>query len=384
MDFTPRPEPKGRFFAELESARGIAALFVAGYHCAHSPVLIAGSERPLYTLGESHWTWALLREFHHLVVMGTAGPHLGVLFFFILSGFVLTNSLHQGPQATAGRASARFFLARFLRIYPAVVATILIFWGVYAFTGFSFDPSIYTARSLLLNFALLRTNIDGAMWTLQVEFLALPLIFLAFLLQSRLGLWATSLLVLALTALAFSGWWVRLIPSPSRTGWLYTFLFGVMAYHLGRRIVPALRQRMATIVLVVSVLIFFLIGLLIRKQWETIGTTLAGAAIVAVLAFGPTLPATALLRARPIRFLGRVSYSLYLLHPLTLPIIAKPQALFGGWVERGVPAILISLGLWFVTVVVILPLAWFMYRMVEVPFIRLGKRWRGGARRTAR
>ena len=132
---------------------------------------------------------------------------------------------------------------------------------------------------------------------------------------------------------------------------------------------------MATVVFLVSVVVLFLVGTVIHGKWESIVKAGAAAVMVAVLAFGPTIRASAPLRAFPLRFLGRVSYSFYLLHPLTIPVIATQSALFGRWVEPGVPAFPILLALWLATTVAALPLARLMYRTVEVPFVRFGKRF---------
>ncbi len=369
---TPAPTPKSRFFPELESARGIAALLVAGFHCGQAPTLIAGATGRLSDPREEGF-WELPKNLYGLLVSGTGFPHHGVLFFFVLSGFVLTDSLLQGPAGT-GRAAGRFFIARFFRIYPAIAGTILVFLAAHAFLGLALDPNGYSASSIVRNIALLQTNIDGVMWTLQVEILALPLIFAAFVLHARVGIGAVAAFALALTLLGFGGPWARLVGDwPSRTQWLFAFLFGVLSYHLGRQAFQGMRKRSATILFLASVVVFFLVGTAIHKVWEIIFKGAAAGAILGLLAFAPRITASALLRTGPLRFLGRISYSFYLLHPLTLAVIWKQPALLGGWIERGVPTFLIMLALWLGTTVAILPLAWLMYRAVELPFIRLGK-----------
>ena len=368
----PRPtlQPKSQFFVELESSRGLAALLVAGMHCARTPLLIAGARVEVRNIEETGWFWQWLGHLHHVVVYGQHELHHGVLFFFVLSGFLLTASLQQGPAAM-GRAAGRFFLARLFRIYPAIVATILVFWVAYAWAGIALDPTAYAPGSILRNLLLLQVNIDGVMWTLQVEMVAIPLIFAAFLLRSRFGLGAVAILALTLMILSFWGPWNRLGPWGAK--FLYPFLVGVIAFHIGRRTVPSLGQRTGSVVFLLSVFVFFTIGTIIHQQWQTIGKASAAAVMIAVLAFAPTVSASGLLRTRPLRFLGRVSYSFYLLHPLTLAVIYHQPGVFGAWAVRGIPGIAISLGLWAATTLAILPLAWLMYRTVEVPFVRYGK-----------
>jgi peptidoglycan/LPS O-acetylase OafA/YrhL len=214
----------------------------------------------------------------------------------------------------------------------------------------------------LRNALLLDTNVNPVMWTIQLELLALPMIFFAFLANARWGLGSVAALTLALAVWSFSGWW------------FYMFLVGVMAWHLGHRWLPGVAPRRATVMFVGSVLVFFLISCLIRNKWQLLVQTAAAAVLCAVLAFGPRLPAAALLRAGPLRFLGRVSYSFYLLHPLTLFVIWKQPVALGRLVETGIPPVAVWLMLWAATTLAILPLAWLTYRTIELPFIRLGKR----------
>ncbi|MGI8437755.1 MAG: acyltransferase family protein [Chthoniobacterales bacterium] len=377
---TPLPPTKGKFHVELESARGVAALLVAGFHCAQAPVLLGGQSVFLRAVPESGWFWKFLHLLHEQIVYSNEPLHHGVLFFFVLSGFLLTESLELGP-AGIGRSGARFFLARLFRIYPAIVATVLIFWGVQQVFGNTLVQPPNSLSNLLRNLLLIEVNLDGVMWTLQVEFLAIPLLFAAFLLYRLWGAGAAALPALGFWSLAFVGPWVRWgSHGPSRTAWLYTFLIGALGYYLCRKICARWRRATSTAVFFLCVICFFTLGLLVHQQWQTAGKAIAAALLITVLAFGPRLSVSALLRTGPLRFLGRVSYSFYLLHPLTLLVIWRQPDLFGRWVQSGVPPIALSLALWLITTLAIAPLAWLMYRTVELPAVRLGKRlWRRSA-----
>lgn len=362
---------KRAFFAELESTRGLAALFVAGYHCSGVPVIIAGAQKRLSDNPEATLFWQAVRELFHLIVCGTGQIHHGVLFFFILSGFVLTDSLEKGPASVA-RAGSRFTLARLFRIFPAISAALFLFWLTNALTGL--NPNDYSSGSLVRNALLFETNIIGAAWTLQVELVAIALIFVAFLIKFRWGLAGVGILAVTLAVLSFWGRWEKLwFDPPSKTVWLYMFLFGVVAYHLGRKFAPGMNRARATGVFFTSTLVFFTVGLVIHNKWHMVFQTIAGSVLVAVLAFGPSVSATAVLRARPVRFLGRVSYSFYLLHPLTLGFIRQDPDQIGSWIEKGIPPVLISISLWVATSAAILPVAWLMHRTVEMPCVQVGK-----------
>src|SRR5262249_9177363 len=57
---------------------------------------------------------------------------LGVSFFFVLSGFILAVNYGNMSRAEVGR----FFLARFARLYPVHIATLILF-------GLAFAPLIF-------------------------------------------------------------------------------------------------------------------------------------------------------------------------------------------------------------------------------------------------
>lgn len=363
---------RSRFFPELESARGLAALAVAGFHCSQTKILVADSLQPVAGSGGG-WILSLLKWLYEVFVSGSGPLNDGVLFFFVLSGFLLTDSLRRGPD-TIRRSGTRFFLFRFFRLYPAALATILVFWAAFSLLGISLDPEGYSTASLLRNMALLQVNIDGVLWTVQVEILALPLIFFAFFVQSRAGIGFVAGMALVLTAGAFWKPWHQIIfDTPSCTRWIFAFFYGIVGYHFGRQRFPRLEEREAALLFLASAGTFFLAGTIIHGVWEIVVEAAAAAVMIGVLAFGPELRVASLLRSAPLRFVGRVSYSFYLLHPLALAVIWKQSVLFGSWAERGVPGILILIALWVATSAAILPLAWLMYRMVEIPFIRIGK-----------
>jgi peptidoglycan/LPS O-acetylase OafA/YrhL len=98
--------------------------------------------------------------------------------------------------------------------------------------------------------------------------------------------------------------------------------------------------------------------------------------VVAVLANDPFTPFI----NRPIRALGQVSFSAYLLHfsvlhklPLVLPGIFDVHA-------TGVRAIFVFLALWLTAMPITFALATLTFRLVETPMIGVGRRL-GAARR---
>ena len=91
--------------------------------------------------------------------------------------------------------------------------------------------------------------------------------------------------------------------------------------------------------------------------------SLAAALVICSLALQAR--GTGIFRSRPLRFVGRVSYPLYLTHPIALGFAATAIAPGGTPVELAY----LALGL-----TVSLVLAWALHRVVERPLIAFGKR----------
>jgi len=71
------------------------------------------------------------------------------------------------------------------------------------------------------------------------------------------------------------------------------------------------------------------------------------------------------------RFLGKLSYSLYLIHPpLILALIPVYRQVYGWALPLSVQYVIVVL----LTFGVLITLAWLAYTLVEAPGIRLGKR----------
>ena len=110
--------------------------------------------------------------------------HAALTMFFVLSGFVLFLSLDRGPQRIP-LALSRFSIARTLRIYMPIIGNIALFYLLFRFFGAALpgvSDAAYAPISLLRNALLIDTSINGVMWSLQLEILAIPLIFLGYFL----------------------------------------------------------------------------------------------------------------------------------------------------------------------------------------------------------
>jgi peptidoglycan/LPS O-acetylase OafA/YrhL len=105
----------------------------------------------------------------------------------------------------------------------------------------------------------------------------------------------------------------------------------------------------------------------------------SAALIIAVIAYGDSAP-TSVLDSAILRFYGKISFSLYLLHPITLIFLwsnynaanAMPRYMWG-LVNTGMPLPAIALMLSVITIAAVTPFAYLMWRFVEKPASRLGR-----------
>lgn len=293
-----------------------------------------------------------------------------VIFFFALSGFVLTKALIES-QGSPGFQSS-FVRARLFRIYPAVFSTIALFGALYLTTGLSLStPGEYTALGLVLNALLIRSTVDGVTWSLQVEVVAIPLLLVLFHLWRRFSAPALAVAALLLIPLSFVGEWNRLLAPQGGFGQIYAFIAGMGGYIYGRAWAARLNHPKAVlaIVLVLFAASRSLIGW--SSFWTVLAESLACYAMIPLLAHIDA--ASKQLRLPLVSFIGTISFSFYLLHPLTLIAMSKFSKELTELVAMGVPRHILALSLFLISSAAITPLAWLQYKVVERPLIRIGK-----------
>jgi peptidoglycan/LPS O-acetylase OafA/YrhL len=296
------------------------------------------------------------------------GGFVGVDVFFVISGFLITGLLLREHRTTGRVSLARFYARRVRRLLPAAAVVILATLpAAFAVIGPLDRPGVMTdgAAAALsvanIRFALAEGDYFTAItqpspflhfWSLSVEeqfYLAWPALLFLVARGGRLRVPAVLLLVLA-GSLAAS-----VLVTQSDIAWAF-YSLPTRAWQLaagGLLAVGATRiDRLPQ--LPVAAAGWFAVGGLIASAAfisssiaypGVVAIAPAACAVLLVAAGDRRLGPGRLLSVAPLRFLGRISYSLYLWHwpILTLPAIALGEGLGpGGRVVLAVGAVAVA------------------------------------------
>ena len=303
--------------------------------------------------------------------------HLGVLVFFVISGFLIT-SLLMGERETAGEISLkRFYLRRIVRIFPAFYAFILVMAiataaGVVQLSGRDFAHALtYT-----VNFEVGRSMQIGHLWSLSVEeqfYLLWPLTLLALRGRRALAVAVAAIFVGPLVRFAIHEWISRVDPRfPGEMLTSFPAMFDYLAAGCALALLrPWLLTRTWYLRLSGSrwlVLAVPLVLLINRMGSHTVAILLGSPVMnvcLALLIEASTRHARSLggrfLNWKPVVFLGVLSYSLYLWQSPFLD--HRSAAWTNAFPQNLILVFFAALSSWF---------------LVERPFIRLRRRLRHG------
>jgi peptidoglycan/LPS O-acetylase OafA/YrhL len=364
------------FIDRLESMRGMAALWVAiGHSFAWLKINDEAAvwSKPLW---EVHGGQATVVR---LIVSCCSGA-AAVDIFFILSGFVLARSFAR--SALLGNGYIVFLVKRFFRIMPvfwfsiflASLYLVILYPGHQTFApasrwfnGFFYEASLLPA-TILKNASFIRTDLSPNAWTLRIEMvgsLAVPL--MVYLLAHK-GTLQTFGIVAAFFALSLS----RVLPFED--GFLYMFCIGAV---LAKFADGGKQVQFGNVVFVACAILIILTNCslpLVHSTKYDLLVVLPSAILIWRIAAADPASLLSVFDFRWMRWIGKVSYSFYLLHFLVLYGITNgmlhilPSSIFVHWPVSVMAASCIA------SILLSLALSAVSYSLIEKPMTLLGRK----------
>ena len=256
--------------------------------------------------------------------------HLGVVVFFVISGFLITTLLVHERETLGGISLSLFYARRALRIFPASLAYIGVIAALAAAGRVMLHPwDLVHAVTYTVNYATNRSWYIGHLWSLSVEeqfYLLWPFAFAAT--SRRRGLWvAVSMMLLGPVARLVGRVW--LINTPYQGLEMFPMVADSLAAGCA---LALLRERLESQFWYTSLFrplpsAALLVTVLILNRFmsytvvSVIGQALVNVAL-AILVHRSVCcwkdGVGRLLNLKPVVFVGALSYSLYLWQQLFL------------------------------------------------------------------
>jgi peptidoglycan/LPS O-acetylase OafA/YrhL len=335
-----------------------------------------GSHRPWIDPLDGHSSLFYAARFSEAFINAGAA----VVFFFVLSGFVLAKSF------SSRRQYGEFYLRRAFRIFPAMIVSVLVLAALRHFLTplphasawsdeyYNFAISI---TDVVRNIFLLGYTANGVTWSMAVECVGSILLPAFVIFQARMSTRTIAVIGVILTVICGA---FQIIPTVE---YLFCFWFGCALAN------DALRSRI-TLPLWLAVSVAFAvigaIGIAPSILTATAAQASSHAGGAALLLFPHKLAwlrtvgycfasivflASAIRYGKDVRYLGspalaylgRISYSLYLFHPAALLVVAFA---FG---RAGLDGWLVNIPIALVSIPVALAICKLSYQYVEAPWL---------------
>lgn len=336
--------PEAQRFALVDALRGVAAVWVVVFH------FFAGQRLTKLEALLPDWTaWVVHKGY------------LGVTVFFVLSGFVIAHSLQR--QSADASSVGWFMLRRLVRLGPPywvslILTIVIVRAGIPSF-------GVLIAHVFYLQDLLRLTPISPIYWTLplEIQFYLIFALLLAMAHRFRADSTERRSLLLLFTAAALVAAVFPLglvdeatLPAGLFLSRWYCFLLGAFARWAIDGTIPRFT--------------FYLYGAALVAGAVHTGNVEAGIAVLTaalLLEAGRTGTLRDTRNWRPLQFLGRTSYSLYLLHSaagvVTFGVLHRLTPDTASWQLLWLLAALVSSGI----------AAWIFWRLIERPCISFSR-----------
>ncbi len=348
--------------AYLDSLRGIASLSVVFYHW------IGGFQQDVNFLSKDavHW-WSMLFN-------GSDA----VSFFFVLSGLVLSFKYFHGSSANQPIDFKSFVIARCYRLYPAFWISLIFYYlysirhgGIKVFNSLS---DLVAEASLFRNF----TPLYGAGWTLNVELvLSMIVPFLILLIRYNEKLFNYFMVLSVFMTAFFSSF---LLHFSLGIFLAYHFIdvsnfnFKESKYYRYRWLIAVLTILAYSIRHIYSLFPFTPVYEWLRKMVGLDFFQLTGLASFIIITWViNNRSAQQFLNRSFFRFLGEISYGMYLVHWFWLFYILNPRfRTLQNWFGTNDFQTCLIIGALLLALTI--GTSVLLYRFIEIPWIKRGRK----------
>ena len=340
--------PRQAVYPALDGLRCYAALLVFLVH------LLGGLMTEYYRIPESQIS-SLSPVPGIAVLTFLSDGHHGVDIFFLISGFLMARIARPGMKWRA------FVGRRWLRIYPAFLASLIVTTAVYVLLyDWPFKP-----RDFLLNLVFYNSvpnhgiiPYNHVTWSLGYE-------FAFYLVVPLLASWHSPRMrgALAITAMLAA---IFLFPGPvmRMSGLFAGFALGCMPDAWLRKVAA----RVPVLLVVVAYCALVWAKSFVPMGFRTFHHVLLplAALLMVCIVFGSN-PLNRFFASKPMRVLGQWSYSIYLFHPLVIALVLYELLDVTGWRQQPALAVPFICG---ASVLLTVAAAALSYTLFEAPYFR--------------
>ena len=273
---------------------------------------------------------------NHMVGWALPGGYLGVDIFFVISGFVITQSLLSREDSGVGRSLVEFYARRMKRLLPALI--VVVIFGICAIKLFDPKPTVSITTGTLALFGVSNIflysqatdyfgtsaalNIFTHTWSLGVEeqfYLVYPV---TFALTAKMSLTNRIRIFAALSALSASAFVVIARIDQPAAYLLVPFRFWELGAGCIAALVAQCNQDSRSFIdrIPASLSLFSIVlALTLPKSLFVVSTFIIVISTSSFLLVSSKYSfAQRILSAAPIVYIGKISYSLYLWHWLAI------------------------------------------------------------------
>ncbi len=297
----------------LDSLRGIAALGVALAHL----------------VGYYRYDLRIMDDAAGIVASSLVLDYLdlgkfGVVLFFCISGFLIPSSLKGG----ASYQLRDFAVGRFFRLYPlywlSIPAGVVLTWP---------GPETFSFVTIVANFTMIQNmlgqpHVLGLYWTLQIElifYVGCAAIALAGLIQNPWAFLTSSVACTLVAAVASYLRWLLDVKLPIAIPLALALMYWATLHKMTILDRDRLAAKLSPVAILTFLALFPLVAYLAYGRDYGFGETWYRYAISYGIAIAVFYVFTTTIRIRStlLFFLGSISYSVYLVHPLVFSLVQR-------------------------------------------------------------